>query len=137
MSVVQFPLYRADESTVPIAGESAPAASTNLLSATLAFERLVDSLLAFQQLRGALPKSGDPSPAVRATMRDALVGLLNELDAPVRAAAETRCAAFLNRALPILTETEREVVRALVADGLEDYRRGLRLVPLRGIGALR
>lgn len=103
------------------------------LELTLAFERLVDGLLRFQQQRGELP-AGEVAPIERMRLRVTLVQLLNELDPRVRAAADERCAGYLRGVLPILASSDPNVIAALVADGLEDYRRGLRQVPLRGVG---
>lgn len=120
----------------PAAAVTPSAGTLETLAATLAFERLVDLLASFQQQRGALP-AGDVSPLERARLRATLQQTLNELDPAVSGAAELRCASFLARALPgMRMAAEAESIDAAVIAALGDYRRGLRQVPLRGVGEL-
>lgn len=118
----------------------APLSILDALNVTLAFEHLVDLVVLFQQRRGVLPAGGDGlsagSLAERAGIREGLQQLLNELDPSVRAAAEARCASHLSHCLPMLPFVQPDAVAVIVADSLADYRRGLRQVPLRGVGVL-
>ena len=116
----------------PFPATSSP--TNALLEATLAFERVVDALAGFQQRRGVLP-SGPVPAAERARLRDGLLRLLNTLEPNVAAAAEARCAAHMARALPLDARLSVDDVALVVGDALDEYRRVLRQVPLRGVGA--
>lgn len=119
----------------PVPPVASPAALAATLETTLLFEQLVDVVIAFQRRTGALTESEARSLVCRGFVRAGVVQLLNELDPHRRIGAELRCAEFLGRALPIRA-IDGDTLAALVADGVEQYRRHLQQLPLPGVGTL-
>lgn len=105
------------------------------LETTLAFEQIVDACCLFRRLVQAT--AGAITVGERVEMREAVAQLLNESYPSVREAAESRFVARVNHnCFPALRDAPASEVRAALIDALDDYRHGLRQVPIRGVGVL-
>lgn len=109
--------------------------TVNVLMATLAFEAVVDALIAFD-VRTGVSASPKMRPAERATYRAAVAELLNERNAEQRTRAEYVALESLSQSHEALSGCNSPDLGD-VRRALDLYRDQLQKAPIAGVGVLR